>query len=441
MTHEGTLPIRRGGLPVRQIRVEVTSGTDQGTVVQAEADDVGLTIGTAPGNTLVLHDNTVSRYHVEIGRRGGRIVLRDLGSTNGVRIGAVFVRDAAVELTSGAELTLGSTGLRVSDGQVVLLEHGPDSLGDLLGRAPASHRLFATITRVARSDVSVLVLGESGTGKELVARAIHEGSARAEHPFVTVDCGALTPTLFASELFGHERGAFTGAERRHVGAFERAHRGTLFLDEIGELPRELQVALLGVLERGRLKRVGGGEEIPIDVRVVSATHRDLRAEVNAGSFRLDLFYRLAVVLLSVPPLRERTPDIPVLVEHFLRSAGHAGPIEEVFSKSALESLIAYAFPGNVRELKNIVLGRLALGEDSALAPTGTSRAGEAGEDAVARAVALPYREARQLVSDEFEKRYLSHLLERTGGNIRAASREANMNRSYLMELLRKHGFR
>ncbi|HEY6559080.1 MAG TPA: sigma 54-interacting transcriptional regulator [Polyangiaceae bacterium] len=441
MTHEGTLPIQRGGLPVRQIRVEVTSGPDLGAVVQAEVDDLALTIGTAEGNTLVLHDNTVSRYHVEVGRRAGRILLRDLGSTNGVKIGSVFVRDAAVELTSGTELTLGATSLRVSDGQVVVLEHGPDSLGDMLGRAPVSRRLFATITRVARSDVSVLVLGESGTGKELVARAIHDGSARAEQPFVTVDCGALTPTLFASELFGHERGAFTGADRRHIGAFERAHRGTLFLDEIGELPRELQVALLGVLERGRLKRVGGGEEIPVDVRVVSATHRDLRAEVNAGSFRLDLFYRLAVVLLSVPPLRERRLDIPVLIEHFLRSAGHAGAVDEVFSKSALESLLAYAFPGNVRELRNIVLGRLALGDDSALAVSRATATNAPDQDAVARAITLSFREARQLVSDEFEKRYLQHLLERTGGNIRAASREANMNRSYLMELLRKHGFR
>jgi DNA-binding NtrC family response regulator len=441
MTHEGTLPIQRGGLPVRQIRVEVTSGPDLGAVVQAEVDDLALTIGTAEGNTLVLRDNTVSRYHVEVGRRAGRILLRDLGSTNGVKIGAVFVRDAAVELTSGTELTLGATSLRVSDGQVVVLEHGPDSLGDMLGRAPASRRLFATITRVARTDVSVLVLGESGTGKELVARAIHDGSSRAEQPFVTVDCGALTPTLFASELFGHERGAFTGADRRHIGAFERADRGTLFLDEIGELPRELQVALLGVLERGRLKRVGGGEEIPVDVRVVSATHRDLRAEVNAGSFRLDLFYRLAVVLLSVPPLRERRLDILVLVEHFLRSAGHQGAVDEVFPKSALESLEVYAFPGNVRELKNIVLGRLALGDDSALAVSRATATNAPDQDAVTRATALPFREARQLVSDEFEKRYLQHLLERTGGNIRAASREASMNRSYLMELLRKHGFR
>jgi DNA-binding NtrC family response regulator len=284
----------------------------------------------------------------------------------------------------------------------------------------------------------VLLVGESGTGKELIARALHTQSSRADGPFVTVDCGALSPALVASELFGHEKGAFTGAAGRHDGAFSRADGGTLFLDEIGELPTALQAALLGALERKRIRRVGGRDEIPIDVRVVSATHRDLRAEVNAGTFRLDLYYRLAVVVLQVPALRERREDVPLLVEHFLREAGVEGGVAEVVPPDTMDALAAHAWPGNVRELRNFVEATLVMGEAPPLmgAPSGPE-----GGDVIEHALVLGYKEARARVLDAFERRYCEPLLERAEGNVSRAARDARMDRTYLIKLLSKHGLK
>jgi DNA-binding NtrC family response regulator len=222
-------------------------------------------------------------------------------------------------------------------------------------------KLVAEVESVAQSEVSVLLVGESGTGKELVARALHDLGPRRNGPFVTVDGAALVPTLFASELFGHERGAFTGADRRHAGAFERARGGTLFLDEIGELPSIVQGGLLGALERRVFRPVGSPTEIGVDVRVVAATHRDLRSAVNTGAFRLDLYYRLAVMTLDLPPLRARAGDVPMLVEHFVREAGYDGPIEQLFPAEVLAELAAHAWPGNVRELRNFVERTLIVG--------------------------------------------------------------------------------
>jgi DNA-binding NtrC family response regulator len=242
-------------------------------------------------------------------------------------------------------------------------------------------------------------VGESGTGKELFARAVHEHSKRADGPFVVVDCASLTPTLVASELFGHEKGAFTGADRRHQGAFERADGGTIFLDEIGELPEQLQPNLLGVLERRRFRRLGGRDEIEVDVRVVSATNRDLRAEVNAGTFRLDLYYRLAVVRFAVPSLRERPEDIPILIEHFLREAGETAPMGEVVPPAVMAGLQRHHWPGNVRELRNYVEATVAMGETPEL-EAGLSQGGDPGVAAggpsipVNAVLDLPYKEAR-----------------------------------------------
>jgi DNA-binding NtrC family response regulator len=297
----------------------------------------------------------------------------------------------------------------------------------------------------------VLVVGESGTGKELIARAVHELGARARGPFVTVDCGALSPSLVAGELFGHERGSFTGAEKRHAGAFERADGGTLFLDEVGELPAAQQASLLGVLERRRFRRVGGSDEVAVDVRVVSATNRDLRAQVNGGGFRLDLYYRLAVVTLRVAPLRERAEDVPLLVEHFAREYGHAGPVAELFAPAAMVALQGYGWPGNVRELKNMVLATMAMGEpplDELAAhqgprdePAVAGAKGDGPEGAAASLLDVPYRDARAAVLEDFETRYLRRLIERTAGNVTRASREAQMDRSHLIDMLRKHGLR
>jgi DNA-binding NtrC family response regulator len=429
-----TVRVASKGTPVRGIRAEVTAGPDTGQ--QKANDEECLRIGTAEGNDLVLTDGTVSRFHVTLRRRGDRITVTDHESTNGTRIGDVELRNATVSVRPGTNLQLGESVVHVDDGAVVMLDRGPEVFGELRGRDDAMQRLFATAARVAGSDVSVLILGESGTGKELLARAIHDHSPRAEHPFVTLDCAAVSPNLFESELFGHERGAFTGADQRHIGAVERAHQGTLFLDEIAELPPTLQASLLGVLERRRFRRVGGNQELPVDVRVLSATNRDLHAEVNAGTFRLDLFYRLAMVRLSIPPLRERRQDVPLLLEHMLATAGYREPLETLFSRDELKRLMTHAWPGNVRELRNVALGTLALGEAPALMPMP-----DADSDPIEAVLPMSYRAARQTLVEKFERRYLEALLERAGGNIRQAARDGEMNRSYLMELLRRHGMR
>jgi DNA-binding NtrC family response regulator len=242
----------------------------------------------------------------------------------------------------------------------------------------------------------------------------------------------------ASELFGHEKGAFTGADRQHVGAFERANGGTLFLDEIGELPGALQSNLLGVLERRRLRRLGGRADIAIDIRVVSATNRDLRAEVNRSTFRLDLYYRLAVVVLALPPLRERGEDVSLLVEHFLRESGFVGPMEELFSAEAMRGLEAHYWQGNVRELRNLVEATIAMGEPPRLEAM-TDPSGVAPSDPIGALVAMPYGPARRTLLEQFEGRYLSALMGRTEGNVSKAAREARMDRSHLIDLLRRHG--
>jgi DNA-binding NtrC family response regulator len=347
------------------------------------------------------------------------------------------VRIERATLPPGATLRVGDTTLRVDTSAPVAVEvHGDDSLGGVIGRSPVMRRLLAQVAKAANSDVSVLVTGESGTGKELIARALHDLGGRSKGPFVTVDCGSLPPTLIASELFGHERGAFTGADRQHIGAFEAADGGTLFLDEIGELQPAVQSTLLGVLERRRVKRLGSRSETPVDVRVVAATHRDLRSEVNRGTFRLDLFYRLAVVTLTVPALRERPEDVPLLVEYFLRDAGSERPMSELFSPQALEALSKFHFAGNVRELRNIVEAALAMGEAPSLhAPAAT---GGSGGSSFATDLTLPYKEARGALLDEFERQYVAELLARAGGNVSAAARLGQMTRSHLNELLAKH---
>jgi DNA-binding NtrC family response regulator len=432
---QSTEPSRESpGLPIRSLRVEVLDGPARGKSASSETET--LTVGSADGNDLVLDDPTVSRYHVELSRAEHGILVVDNGSTNGTGYEGAILTRATVR--PGAVLTLGKSRVRVDDGARITLEllEG-DELAGMRGRTAVMRRLMARIGKAARSETPALLIGESGTGKELVARALHEEGARKDGPFVTVDCGALSPSLVASELFGHEKGAFTGADRQHVGAFERAHGGTIFLDEIGELGADLQPALLGVLERGRFRRVGGRKEVEIDVRVVAATHRDLRAEVNSGAFRLDLYYRLAVVVLSIPALRDRPEDVPLLIEHFLREAGFSGSISEIFSPDAMSALARHRWPGNVRELRNVVEATLAMGEAPALdtsVPGGPLAGSSADLDRA-------YKDARRALLDDFEARYVARLLERTGGNVSAAAREAQMDRTYLIKLIQRHGLK
>ena len=286
--------------------------------------------------------------------------------------------------------------------------------------------------RAARTPVSVLLQGETGTGKGLVARAIHDASPRAGGPFVVIDAGALPPTLIASQLFGHERGAFTGADRPYLGAFEQAQGGTIFLDEIGELPLSIQPALLGVLERRSFRRLGGKQEMRADVRVISATHRDLRAEVNRGGFRADLYFRLAGARIFIPSLRQRRDDIDGLVETFARAA--TGIPGMSFPPATMDLLYDHRWSGNVRELRNVVEGALAIGSLSL--DGGPPHSAHLRNPGV-----VPYHQARAEVISAFERRYLARLLELTEGNVAAGARAARMDRPYLRTLLQKHGLR
>ncbi|HEY1694870.1 MAG TPA: sigma 54-dependent Fis family transcriptional regulator [Polyangiaceae bacterium] len=421
--------------PVRTLRVRVVDGPDAGKSVTSEDDR--MTIGAAADCGLVVADRMVSRYHVEVTASTQGIRVRDMGSTNGVFVGALRVADAVVP--PATRLLLGATTVEIDDGSRALVAlHEETSLGGLLGTSLPMRRAMAKLAKVAGSNASVLLVGESGTGKELAARALHDASPRSAQPFEVVDCAALVPTLVASELFGHERGAFTGADRAHEGAFERAQGGTVFLDEIGELPRDVQPQLLGALERRRVRRLGARADVPIDVRVVSATHRDLRAEVNASAFRLDLYYRVAVVLVELPPLRDRRGDVRPLVEHFLREAGVTDVPEKALPAGFLEALAAHHFPGNVRELRNLVEAALATGES----PSPVRAPHGAGNGATAESSnEATYGDARDAVLSAFEARYLPELLERAEGNVSKAARVASMDRSHLIHLLQKHGLR
>jgi DNA-binding NtrC family response regulator len=429
----------RPGTSVVALKLEVVAGPDAGASRIAETDR--LTVGTAEGNELVLTDPTVSRYHLELSRAADGIRIVDHGSTNGTLVAGVRVGQGTIG--PGAVLTLGHTQVRVSDAQPVVLEmHDGEQLGRLRGRSPVMRRLMAKVASIARANVSVLIVGETGTGKELVARALHELGPRSAGPFVTLDCGAIPPSLVASELFGHVKGAYTGAHGERRGAFELANGGTLFLDEVGELPSTLQPMLLGALERRRFRPVGSEQERTCDVRVVAATNRDLREEVNAGGFRPDLYYRLAVVTLFTPPLRERPEDIPLLLDHLLAETGHDGPHVTLFDAERLAQLARHRWPGNVRELRNLVEATIAIGEVPDV-HGGTPASGGAlpSPQPASSSPDVPYKDARAAVLRDFERTYLSELLARTSGNVSEAARVARMNRSYLIELLHKHGLR
>jgi DNA-binding NtrC family response regulator len=436
---------RTGEHVVSTLRVEVVDGPDQGKHVVG--GDV-VSVGTARDNALAIGDFTVSRYHLDASVVPGGILVADLGSTNGTYIGAVRIERAVVP--PGTLLRLGGTTIRFDDAvrRSVPAPGGGArrELAGMLAVSPQMLRLFADIERIAPAPTAVLVVGESGTGKERVAQALHAGSPRTGSPLVTIDCGALSSSLLASELFGHERGAFTGADRQHKGAFERAADGTVFLDEIGELPSADQSALLGVLERKRFRRVGGSTELPLDARVIAATNRDLRAEVNTGRFRQDLYHRLAVVVLRLAPLRERRDDIPLLVEHFARELGAAGPTEDLFGADQLACWHKHPWPGNVRELRNAVEAALVVGPQPSHAdpliplPLDAPPAGPAGLGAPDQPLP-PYKDQRAAVVRDFERTYLARLMAQAAGNVSHAARIARMDRSHLIDLLHRHGLK
>jgi DNA-binding NtrC family response regulator len=283
----------------------------------------------------------------------------------------------------------------------------------------------------------VLLTGESGTGKEVAARALHELSPRAGGPFVVVDCGALPPTLIESELYGHERGAFTGADRPRKGAFEEATGGTLFLDEIGELPLDLQTRLLGVIERRQIQPLGGSRTRPIDVRMIAATNRDLRREVNRGNFRADLFFRLAVVTVEMPALRERPEDIPLYVESFLAEWAAEGQALSI-GADTIEDLQKRPWPGNVRELRNTLERAAALGEVEPLTPTPSQELKGVSAPVDPK---VPFKTGKALLVQQYEHAYVEALMQLHANNITRAARAAEIDRVYLLRLLDKFGMR
>jgi two-component system response regulator GlrR len=319
---------------------------------------------------------------------------------------------------------------------------GDDRFGRMLGQSAAMQTVFEVLGKAASSDATILLEGETGTGKEVSAEAIHLGSARKEKPFLVVDCGAMPPNLLESELFGHERGAFTGAVSSRQGVFEAASGGTVFLDEIGELSIDLQPKLLRVLERREVRRVGTNNHVPVNVRLVAATNRSLRDQVAAGKFRSDLYYRLAVVEVKLPPLRERLSDLPLLVDHVVRGLGavDAAAAARVRSPEFLDALGRHTWPGNIRELRNYLERCVALRDFSPpRSATGSMSAVSGPESAVN--VGQPLREAREAWVSAFERRYLEELLRQHENRVSAAARAAGVDRIYFYRLLWKHGLR
>ncbi len=413
-------------------------GEDAAAAIQFTAERDGCAIGAHPSNDVVLNDPLVSRFHCEITAGPAGLRLRDLGSRNGTIVDGVVAYDAL--LRDGSVIRVGSSSLRValSEQSLPVRLSSRTSFGGLVGASAAMRAAFARLERAAASDATVLLEGETGTGKEAAAQALHDAGARREGPFVVVDCSAIPESLIEAELFGHEKGAFTGATERRIGAFEEASGGTIFLDEIGELPLAMQPKLLRVLEQRTLRRVGGNARIPADVRVIAATNRNLRAEVNEGRFRPDLYYRLAVVTIVLPPVRERPEDIALLADHLLASLGADDEARaSLHSPEVLARWKRGAWPGNVRELRNhlehLLVMDEVLADDLVTGPDEPASAPWTEIDPT-----LSYADARRHALAEFERAWAPALLAHHGGNVSEAARAAGMDRAYLHRLLRRH---
>jgi transcriptional regulator with GAF, ATPase, and Fis domain len=390
-------------------------------------------IGSAPPCDIVVADPTVSRMHAELHLVPEGVALRDLGSRNGIFF--LGQRVEKIVLSHGARVEIGAATLHIEPDASALSDgvtFDAEEYRGMVGRSAAMRRLFGMLARLEGSLVTVLLQGESGVGKEVVARALHDGSQVAAGPLVAVNCGAIPRELVASELFGHRKGAFTGAVDARTGAFDEADGGTLFLDEVGELPVDLQPALLRVLETGEVRAVGGDRPHDVRVRVIAATNRDLAEEVAAGRFREDLFYRLAVVKLTVPPLRERPEDVDPLAKKFASAVG-LGDLPPVI----LESLRGRSYPGNARELRNVVQAYAALG----VLPEPARRPGATLDLALSELVdtSRAYADLKEELTDRFTRLYLSALLAKTGGNQSAAARLAGLDRTHLGRLVAKYG--
>ena len=428
-------------LPPAGFRLLVREGPDRGASLTIDGSTPGRSlVGSSPVCALRLADPLVSRRHVAVEATARGLRLTDLDSTNGTFIGPTRISE--VWLDGSETITIGGTRISVErDDAPPPSVRESTGFGKVLGHSLAMRRLYPLLSRLAASNVPIIVEGETGTGKEHLVEAIHAASPRKDGPYVVFDCTAVAPSLVESELFGHEKGSFTGAGAARKGVFERAHKGTLLIDEIGDLPLELQSKLLRAIERGQISKVGGDRPLSVDVRVLAATRRNLDLEVQRGRFRDDLFHRLAVARIELPPLRERRGDLPLLARRFAEELGGAGTS---IPDAIVEAWELERFLGNVRELRNRVARYLALGD----------LAGERRDDGASSSIAshvpdrdpfrdvlsddLPWADAKQRVLDAFEGRYVRHLLDRHDGNVTRAAAAAGIARRYFHRLKARH---
>ena len=432
---------------LRKCQLMVADGSDRGKKITLNKNMIK--VGKRDTNDFVLSDKAVSRLHFEIEYTSDSFLLRDLGSTNGTFLNGSKVKEAY--LTPGDLIKAGNTTLEfVSFDEKVKIEpSAKDSFGLMLGKSKKMRQIFSILEKISPSQATVVIEGETGTGKDLVARAIHENSQRNGKPFAVFDCSAVAPNLIESELFGHERGSFTGAVKSRRGAFEAANSGTIFLDEIGELTLDLQPKLLRALEQREIKRVGSNSPVKIDVRIICATNRNLREEIEQGRFREDLYYRLSVVKVILPPLRERPEDIEQLVERFLtvsqtnKQSDGSLKVTKV-DNEAIKFLQRHSWPGNVRELSNIIERAISFTDGDTISRSNIDfifAQMEHGEERTERMhvdTSMPFKDAKQQIVEDFEKKYLVELLQKYNHNLSKASREAGIDRKHLRNLCKKY---
>jgi len=442
-------------------------------------DKEEIRIGSMEDNDVVLGDDTVSRYHCKITQEDNGYVLLDQRSTNGTFINKVRIREAFVK--PGSIVSVGQSQLRFNarEEEVEIVPSRADRCAGLIGGNARMREIYTIIEKIAPTATTVVIDGETGTGKEVVAQAIHSLSPRKPNEFVVFDCGAVPPNLIESELFGHEKGSFTGAVMTRQGLFEQADGGTLFLDELGELPLDLQPKLLRALEQREVRRVGSAKASKVDVRIIAATNRNLEDEVRAGRFRQDLFYRLSVVRLHLPSLRDRADDIPLLLQHFLEVGAFNrkpnAPSVRGVARDAVTALQAYPWPGNVRELVNVVERAVSFCDSdtielsdlpdyirTAKAPPAkhsppsrrpsTAPTSAAGTPSVSMnpntpspappdellAEGVTFKDAKERWVASFERDYILQLLRRNNGNISHAARAADIDRKYFRKLMKKY---
>jgi DNA-binding NtrC family response regulator len=425
---------------VAELRLVVISGPDREQALTLRRGS--YTVGKARECDLVLSDPGVSRRHLVLRVLAAGVEVEDLGSKNGSFLRSARFRQ--VVLGAGEIVTIGETELKLVTAREPerRLPSTANHFGRLLGRSVAMREVFALLERIATTDAAVLIEGETGTGKDLCAESLHAAGSRAAGPFVVCDLAAVAPSLLESELFGHTRGAFTGADRDHAGAFASAEGGTLFIDEIGELEMAGQPRLLRALEARRIKPIGADGHRPVDVRVIAATNRDLDAECRAGRFRADLFHRLAVLRVRLPPLRARKEDVALLARHFV------APRRIEVAPDAIALLTAYDWPGNVRELRNIIVRATAgLADGEVLSASHLELGAEPPATGTPPPVAPvepedgddDFHAAKRRRVAAWERSYLTDLLHRAGGNISRAARRGGLDRPYLHRLLKKHG--